>query len=72
MSGGAIMNLTKNQTISLLFMGGGTILIIMTAYLVQRIKYKTNGPLICLNWCCTNDNKKDAIVRMIFVLDIIK
>ncbi len=52
--GGAIMSLTKLETVSVLFMGVGSAVIIVGAYLVSRLCYGTNGLLICFDLCCAD------------------
>lgn len=56
-TGGLIMYWTEEKLLSALFMGIGSVVIIIIGYSIHRILYKTNGPFICLNLCNSSSAK---------------
>ncbi len=51
-AGGAIMSLTKLESLSIAFISVGSAAIIVVAYVAHRLMYRANGPFVCFNLCC--------------------
>jgi hypothetical protein len=57
------MYFLRLQGLFLIGISGGVAIILITTLLISRIKYKTNGPFICFNFCCKKSSKINPVPK---------